>query len=177
MPRLGAKQTLKVYSLVLFWSVFIFWAGFMLGTREALPGEGQDRAHQPSPRPVLPSNRGVPDPAFVDSQPVLNLVRSEMSGDAGEAKEEELSMVAADRAFHTVQIGAVKTEAEGRQLLMKLEAKGHHGHLVPPSDSGVFYRVWVGEWAGESQAKQMEQLLKSDGFSTYVRKRGHPQLR
>ncbi len=34
MSRLGAKQTLTVYALVLCWSVFVFWAGFSFGTRK-----------------------------------------------------------------------------------------------------------------------------------------------
>ena len=117
MPRLGAKQTLKVYSLVLFWSVFVAWAGFSLGTREETSEQGLDRVHHPFSRPVSSSYRGVSGPPLVNAEPELNPVSSETSGDSREARKEKFFMVAADPAFHTVQIGAVRTEAEGRQLV------------------------------------------------------------
>lgn len=37
MSRLGAKQTLTVYALVLCWSVLVFWAGFSFGIRKLAP--------------------------------------------------------------------------------------------------------------------------------------------
>ncbi len=37
MSRLGAKQTLTAYAMVLCWSVFVFWAGFSFGIRKLAP--------------------------------------------------------------------------------------------------------------------------------------------
>lgn len=176
MPHLGAKQTLKIYSLVLFWSAFVFWVGFTVGAREPTLGEAGDRPLQASPRPESYSYQGETSTPLTNAEPGFNLVPRKTSGNSGKGREEELSIIAEDQPFFTVQIGAVRTKAEGRQLLMNLEEKGHHGRLIPPSGSGQFYRVWVGEWEGESQAKQIEKVLKRDGFSTYLQKRDHRQL-
>lgn len=176
MPRLGPKPALRIYTLVLFWSVFVFWVGFNFGTREATLGEASQRLLQPTPRPDSSSYRGKPGTRLNNTEPVLDLVPKKRSGNARKGREEETSIITEDSPLFTVQIGAVRTKAEGHQLLMNLEEKGHHGRLVPPSSSGQLYRVWVGEWEGESQAKQIEEMLKNDGFSTYVRKRDHRQL-
>ncbi len=173
MSRLGAKQTLKVYSLVLSWSVFVFWAGFTFGTREPVPGPGQDRSLQLSAESLSPLYRSPPRPRPLTPEPVVDPVPPEMFPSNGEEIELELPTLEPAPAYHTVQVAAVRTQAEGRHLLMKLGAKGHHGRIVPPSGSGGFYRVWVGECEGESEAREIEETLKKDGFSTYLRRTAH----
>ena len=176
MSHLGAKQTLTVYALVLCWSVLVFWAGFSFGTRKPAP--------DPMGEEILGFSAGkksrafpiAPELAFQDPLMESESARPETAAalevrgsDAHPEAETRTDAAKGGSVFHTVQIGAVRTEAEGRELLGRLGARGHRGRIVPPSNSGGFYRVWVGEFESEAAAHEMEENLKSDGFSTYLR--------
>ena len=176
MSRLGAKQTLTVYALVLCWSVLVFWAGFSFGTRKPAPdprGEEilgfsagkKSRAYPPAPKSALQDLLMESQSARPETATMLEVA----GGDALPETEMRPDNPREESVFHTVQIGAVRTQAEGRELLGRLGARGHRGRIVPPSTSGGFYRVWVGEFENEAAAHEMEENLKSDGFSTYLR--------
>ncbi len=175
MSRLGPKQTLTVYALILCWSALVFWAGFTFGIRKPAPdpmGEESTRFPAGTKSRVHPT---TPESTFQDPVP-----ESESSPHETAAALEVRSSVADPEAqagtdgpeavapVHTVQIGAVRTEAEGHLLLGRLGERGHQGRIVPPSTDD-FYRVWVGKFGTEAAAAQMEETLKSDGFSTFVR--------
>ena len=176
MSRLGPKQALTVYALVLCWSVLVFWAGFTFGIRKPPPdpmGEEIPRFSAVKKSRVYPR---APESAFQD--PVLEAESArpetapalEVQGSHSVPQAQtQADTTEAESSFHTVQIGAVRTEAEGQVLLGRLGAKGHRGRIVPPFTSGGFYRVWVGEFGSEAAAEEREESLESDGFSTFVR--------
>ena len=175
MSRLGPKQTLTVYVLVLCWSVLVFWAGFAFGVRKPAPDPiGQASARFPA-RTTSRAHPTAPESNFQDpvqeseSRPHETAsaleVRSSVADAEAQAGTDRSEAVA---QVHTVQIGAVRTEAEGHLLLGRLGERGHRGRIVPSSTDN-FYRIWVGKFGTEAAAAQMEETLKSDGFSTFVR--------
>ncbi len=178
MPRLGAKQTLTAYAMVLCWSVFVFWVGFSFGGRTA-PDPIEEEAADFSAKPsrAFPMERKLegkaafqgPPAEAAPAPPETPAAVQASSQDNDPATQTKTDEPAARMPVHTVQIAAVRTRTEGRELLGKLAARGYEGRVVPPSTSGGFYRVWVGEFEDEAAAHEMEQTLKDDGFSTYVR--------
>ena len=176
MARLGPKQTLTVYALVLCWSVLVFWAGFTFGIRkpELGPMGGESprfsagvtsRVHPTAPQ------RAYQDPVREsESSPHESAAAMEVRGSVADPEAQTgTDKPEAVPPLYTVQIGAVRTEAEGHLLLGRLGEKGHRGRIVRPATSGGFYRVWVGQFGSEAAAAEMEEALKSDGFSTFVR--------
>lgn len=94
------------------------------------------------------------------------------SGDApagGAPAEKTTGAAPSPRRFVTVQVGALSTMGEARQMMIRLEAKGYLGRLVEPAEPGDFFRVWVGEFDSEAEARGLEERLKSDDFPTYVK--------
>jgi cell division septation protein DedD len=71
---------------------------------------------------------------------------------------------------YTVQVGAFTAEVDARQILVRLEAKGYAGALRPSSSQDPYFRVWVGEFKTVEEVAQMNELLRQDGFLTYIRK-------
>jgi len=71
---------------------------------------------------------------------------------------------------YTVQVGAFTREVDARQTLVRLEAKGHSAIVRNSSVEDPFYRVWVGEFKTPQQAAEKNELLRQEGFSTYIRK-------
>lgn len=107
----------------------------------------------PAGRPPPPASEGGSNPG-----------RSESSG-------EEQGTEAGVGERYTIQVAALKTAAEARQVLIRLKAKGYAAELVgPTSDDAEYYRVWVGSFQRADQAELLEQQLKSDDFQTYLKK-------
>ncbi|RPJ83323.1 MAG: SPOR domain-containing protein [Acidobacteria bacterium] len=70
----------------------------------------------------------------------------------------------------TIQIGAVNSEQEARQLIVRLQDRGYTGILDRPAGTDRFYRVRVGSYPDRTSAGRAERLLKEEGFPTYVKK-------
>ncbi len=70
----------------------------------------------------------------------------------------------------TIQIGAVGSEQEARQLIARLQARGYTGILDRPVGTDHFYRVRVGSYPDRASAGRAERLLKDEGFPTYIKK-------
>ncbi len=70
----------------------------------------------------------------------------------------------------TIQIGAVGSEKEARELMLRLENRGYTGILDRPANGERFYRVRVGAYPDRASAARAERLLKDEGFPTYVKK-------
>ncbi len=71
---------------------------------------------------------------------------------------------------YTVQVGAFTREVDARQILVRLEAKGHSAVVRNSTAEDPVYRVWVGEFKTPQQAAEKNELLRQEGFSTYIRK-------
>ncbi len=71
---------------------------------------------------------------------------------------------------YTIQVGALTREADARQLLVRLEAKGHSAIVRNSTSEHPYYRVWVGQFDTPQQAAETNELLRQEGFSTYITK-------
>lgn len=83
----------------------------------------------------------------------------------GQEKEKEQL-----RKLYTVQVGALTVEEDAREILNRLEGKGYPGMLRAPSGEDRYYRIWVGQFQGVKEARNLEKRLREDGFLTYLKK-------
>jgi cell division septation protein DedD len=70
----------------------------------------------------------------------------------------------------TVQVAAVKSEEEARQLAEKLRQRGYASYIEPTAipDKGIWYRVRMGEFPSKEFARSTMERLQKDGFSPNV---------
>lgn len=81
------------------------------------------------------------------------------------------SMSSPGKEAFSIQVGALKTEEEARKVIVRLESRGYTGILdKPTSEKDPFYRVRVGNYATREEALRAEELLKGEGFLTFVKK-------
>ena len=89
--------------------------------------------------------------------------REETSGTVEDSKPSPLSA-------YTIQVGALTREVDARQLLVRLEAMGHLAIVRNFTGEDPYYRIWVGQFKTPQQAAETNELLRQEGFSTYIRK-------
>ena len=89
--------------------------------------------------------------------------REESSTSAEVSKPSSLSA-------YTIQVAALTREADARQLLVRLEAMGHSAIVRNSTGEDPYYRVWVGQFKTPQQAAETNELLRQEGFSTYITK-------
>lgn len=70
----------------------------------------------------------------------------------------------------TVQVAAVKSEEEARQLAEKLRQRGYAAYIEPTAipDKGTWYRVRMGEFPSKEFARSTMERLQKDGFTPDV---------
>lgn len=70
----------------------------------------------------------------------------------------------------TVQVAAVKSEEEARQLAEKLRQRGYAAYIEPTAipDKGTWYRVRMGEFPSKEFARSTMERLQKDGFAPNV---------
>jgi len=70
----------------------------------------------------------------------------------------------------TVQVAAVKSAEEARQLAEKLRQRGYAAYIEPIAipDKGTWYRVRMGEFPSKEFAGSTLDRLKKDGFAPVV---------
>jgi DedD protein len=70
----------------------------------------------------------------------------------------------------TVQIAAVKSEGEARQLAERLRQRGYAAYVEPIAipDKGTWYRVRMGEFPSKEFARSTMERLQKDGFTPAV---------
>jgi cell division septation protein DedD len=70
----------------------------------------------------------------------------------------------------TVQVAAVKSEDEARQLAEKLRQRGYAAYIEPTAipDKGTWYRVRMGEFPSKEFARSTMERLQKDGFAPNV---------
>jgi cell division septation protein DedD len=70
----------------------------------------------------------------------------------------------------TVQVAAVKSEAEARQLAERLRQRGYAPYVeaIAFPDKGVWYRVRMGEFPSKEFARSTVDRLQKDGFAPAV---------
>jgi len=112
----------------------------------------------------------VPEDAEEENGPF-----EEVSPGSEEISREEMSATVEDSkpsplSAYTIQVGALTRKVDARQLLVRLEAKGHSAIVRNSTGEDPYYRVWVGRFKTPQQAAEMNELLRQEGFSTYIRK-------
>jgi cell division protein FtsN len=70
----------------------------------------------------------------------------------------------------TVQIAAVKSEEEARQLSERLRQRGYAAYIEPIAipEKGTWYRVRMGEFPSKEFARSTMERLQKDGFAPAV---------
>jgi cell division septation protein DedD len=70
----------------------------------------------------------------------------------------------------TVQVAAVKSEEEARQLSERLRQRGYAAYIEPVAipDKGTWYRVRMGEFPSKEFARSTLERLQKDGFKPDV---------
>jgi cell division septation protein DedD len=70
----------------------------------------------------------------------------------------------------TVQVAAVKSEEEARQIAEKLRQRGYAAYIEPTAipDKGTWYRVRMGEFPSKEFARSTMERLQKDGFAPNV---------
>ena len=185
--RLSTRRSLSVYLIVLAWSVLVFWFGVWFGSLERPVSPPAEKASNRAPQPVrrqpqleFHTELARPNPDSSQS-PTLGEANTpetpvpaavEQAEAAGPSSQPPQSVPA--RTFFTVQVAAVRSEAEARHEVLRLSARGHRGRVIRPAPGELYFRVWVGEFDSEEEAEKMEATLKQAGFSTYLREGDSP---
>ncbi len=112
----------------------------------------------------------VPEDAEEESGPF-----DEVSPVSEETSREEISTSAeaskpSPLSTFTIQVAALTHEADARQLLVRLEAMGHSAIVRNSTGEDPYYRVWVGQFKTPQQAAETNELLRQEGFSTFITK-------
>ena len=160
--------------------IFIFYLmGLFIGKNQFVEASTNETDLPLSERPVQdlkPEEIGVhervtvPEVAEEDNGPVEEappvseeISREETSAIVEESKPSPLSA-------YTIQVGALTLEGDARKLLVRLEAKGHSAIVRNSTSEHPYYLVWVGQFETPQQAAETNELLRQEGFSTYITK-------
>lgn len=175
--KLDPRDTMRLYGVVLGVLFLFYLLGLFLGRNQFVEARPKEISLPMADTPLEDIEPGLDfyqrlmGPSMTDSdQPVsedeLSTVPvwlEESPAAAGQSKTPLFDV-------YTVQVGAFTAESDARQILIRLEAKGHASVWMTPSDSDPYYRVSVGEFATDQEALQMEEQLRKDGFLTYIKR-------
>ncbi len=180
--RLNPQESITLYG-VLVGLIFTFYIlGLFIGKNQFVEAGTNDTSLplteipvedlEPGLEPELDFYQRVTVPEDIEEEnrpseevsPVPEQVTREETSAAVE--EPQTSAVEA----YTVQVGAFTREVDARQTLVRLEAKGHSAIVRNSTAEDPVYRVWVGEFKTPQQAAEKNELLRQEGFSTYIRK-------
>lgn len=184
--RLKPTESFLLYAILLAGVLAFYVMGLLIG-REQLHRSPPPAVDLSGPRPPVrnvqpelkffdqlmegPRDEGrTPVPKTEDAPPAAEPLLAPPPEISGPEPEEPGPEPPAQGAY-TIQVGALNSEEEARQLLLRLEVRNYMGRLETPRPGGDgYYRVWVGEFASPEEARSLEQDLKEDGFHTYLRK-------
>ncbi len=176
--RLNPQESITLYG-VLVGFIFIFYVlGLFIGKDQFVEAKTNDTSLPLTETPVqdlepeLDFYQRVTVPEDPEEE---NRSLQEVSPAPERITREETSATVKDSRTspvdaYTVQVGAFTREVDARQTLVRLEAKGHSAIVRNSSVEDPFYRVWVGEFKTPQQAAEKNELLRQEGFSTYIRK-------
>lgn len=169
---------------VLVGSIFIFYlVGLFVGKNQFVEA-GTSETDLPLSEP------SIQEPPVQELEPELEFYRrvtgpedgqsesgtfQEDSSAAEEISREETAVSAEEPETvsfdaYTVQVGAFTREVDARQTLVRLETKGHSAVVHHSTGEDPYYLVWVGEFKTPQKAAKKNELLRQDGFLTYIKK-------
>lgn len=113
-----------------------------------------DVAPEPEPPSDAPAEPSPPEPA----------------DDADAAARDGLTAGPAKRGEYTVQVSAYQSLAEARTYATKLERDGHKPFIVRAqiNGKGTWFRVRLGRFETENQAKRAKQILAGADIPAWV---------
>jgi cell division protein FtsN len=176
--RLNPQESITLYG-VLVGFIFIFYIlGLFIGKNQFVEARTNDTS---LPLTETPAEDLEPDLEFYQRVTVPEDTEGEsrpseeVSPVPEQVTREETSAPVEDPRIssveaYTVQVGAFTREVDARQTLVRLEAKGHSAVVRNSTAEDPVYRVWVGEFKTPQQAAEKNELLRQEGFSTYIRK-------
>ena len=176
--KMSPRESMALYGVVLGFIFLFYLLGLFMGRDHFVEAKTADGNLLLSDTPVrdLKPELDFYQRLMVPSQPEQeNALTEDDSPAAPEmSRESKAGLVDPSRASfgetYTVQVGAFTAEVDTRQILVRLEAKGYSGTLRPSSSQDPYYRVWVGEFKTVEEVGEMNELLRQDGFLTYIRK-------
>ena len=71
-------------------------------------------------------------------------------------------------AEYVLQIGAFKNKNNAENLIKELKEKGYIARLVESGDG--FFRVWIGKFSKEEDAKKEKEKIEESGYPVIVKK-------
>jgi cell division septation protein DedD len=175
--KLDPRDTMRLYGVVLGVLFLFYLLGLFLGRNQIMEARPKEVSLPMADtaladiEPGLDFYQRLMGPSVTESDPLVSEdVLPAVSVQLGESPTtaEQSGALAFD--VYTVQVGAFTAEIDARQILIRLEARGHASVLMNPSASDPYYRVYVGEFATDLEALAMEEKLRKDGFLTYIKK-------
>ncbi len=177
--RLSPEESMTLYG-VLVGFIFIFYLlGLLIGKNQFVEASTNDTNLPLSETPVqdlkpemmdFHQRVTVPEDAEEERGPFeeVSPVSEETSGEETSATVEDSKP--SPLSAYTIQVGALTRKVDARQLMVRLEAKGHSAIVRNSTGEDPYYRVWVGQFKTPQQAAETNELLRQDGFLTYIRK-------
>lgn len=143
-----------------------------LGFYESLPKNRED-ADLPNIAPPPPAARpepAAPKPAEAPPAAKAEKPAPAVAPAAPSASAPPAAAAPAPGKPLTVQVAAVKSEAEARQLSEKLRQRGYASYVEPVAvpEKGTWYRVRMGEFPSKEFARSTMERLQKDGFAPAV---------
>ena len=176
--RLSPGESMTLYGVLVGFIFISYLLGLFIGKNQFVEASTNDTnlpltetpVQDPEPRLDFYQRVTVPGDGEEKTGPV-----EEGSPVSEEISREETSATAEDSKpspldAYTIQVGAFSREVDARQTLVRLEVKGHSAVVRNSTAEDPFYRVWVGEFETPQQAAEKNELLRQNGFQTYIRK-------
>jgi cell division septation protein DedD len=138
-----------------------------LGFYESLPKNREDAEVPNIPPAPPPAARAEPTATKPAGAPAA--AKTENPAAPPPAPAPPVAPPAAGKPL-TVQVAAVKSAEEARQLAEKLRQRGYAAYIEPIAipDKGTWYRVRMGEFPSKEFARSTMERLQKDGFAPNV---------
>jgi len=138
-----------------------------LGFYESLPKSREDAELSKIPQPP-PAAR--PEPVAPKPAEAPAAAKAEKPAAAPAPPVASTPALPAPGKPLTVQIAAVKSEEEARQLSERLRQRGYAAYIEPIAipEKGTWYRVRMGEFPSKEFARSTMERLQKDGFAPAV---------
>lgn len=122
---------------------------------------------EPKPSPVEKATASAPPPPTRSTTPPSTApTKSATPAATAPAKS---APAAAGSGDYQIQVLAVRVRPDAEVFLQQLKAKGHPATLSDQGDG--WYRVMVGPFNSESEAKAYQPRLEKEGLESLIRKR------
>ncbi len=122
----------------------------------------------PKPSPVEKATASAPPPPTRSTTPQATAPAKPATPPAT-APAKSAPPVAAGSGDYQLQVLAVRVRPDAEVFLQQLKAKGHPATLSDRGDG--WYRVMVGPFNSESEAKAYQPRLEKEGLESLIRKR------